>query len=166
MEERLEVFEGDITALDVDAIANAANDRLWMGAGVAGAIKRAGDNVTVVAVGAMVPKALKAAERLAADGISAEVIDLATLKPCDEATILASMAKTGRCVIVHEAARTAGFGAEIAALVAERGLTSLLAPVVRVTGYDTVIPLPRLEQHYMPSPARIAAAARRVCRFT
>jgi pyruvate dehydrogenase E1 component beta subunit len=75
------------------------------------------------------------------------------------------VAKTGRCVIVHEAARTGGFGAEIAALVAERGLTSLLAPIARVTGYDTVIPLPRLEQHYMPSAARIAAAAQRVCEF-
>jgi pyruvate dehydrogenase E1 component beta subunit len=68
-------------------------------------------------------------------------------------------------VIVHEAARTGGFGAEIAALIAERGLTSLLAPIARVTGYDTVIPLPRLESHYMPSAARIADAARRVCRF-
>jgi len=71
--------------------------------------------------------------------------------------------KTGRCVIVHEAARTGGFGAEIAALICERGLLSLLAPVERVTGYDTVIPLPRLEQRYMPSVDRIAAAARRSC---
>jgi pyruvate dehydrogenase E1 component beta subunit len=68
-------------------------------------------------------------------------------------------------VIVHEAARTGGFGAEIAALLAERGLTSLLAPIARVTGYDTVIPLPRLEQHYMPSVGRIVAAARRICQF-
>ena len=75
------------------------------------------------------------------------------------------MAKTGRCVIVHEAARTGGFGAEIAALVAERGLTSLLAPIARVTGYDTVLPLPRLEHHYMPSVGRITAAARRICAF-
>ena len=75
--------------------------------------------------------------------------------------MLASVAKTGRCVIVHEAARTGGFGAEIAALIAERGLTSLLAPVARVTGYDTVMPLPRLEQHYMPSVGRIVAAARK-----
>jgi pyruvate dehydrogenase E1 component beta subunit len=69
-------------------------------------------------------------------------------------------------VIVHEAARTGGLGAEIAALLAERGLTSLLAPVARVTGYDTVIPLPRLEQSYMPSVDRIVGAARRACRFT
>ncbi len=102
---------------------------------------------------------------MAGEGISAEVIDLATLKPYDERTILASVAKTGRCVIVHEAARTCGFGAEIAALIAERGLTSLLAPIARVTGYDTVIPLPRLEQHYMPSVGRIVAAVRRTCQF-
>ena len=91
--------------------------------------------------------------------------DLATLKPYDEQTVLDSVAKTGRCVIVHEAARTGGFGAEIAALIAERGLLSLLAPVIRITGYDTVIPLPRLERHYMPSVARIVAAARKACKF-
>ena len=113
----------------------------------------------------MLKETLAAADALAAEGISAEVIDLATLKPYDEETILASVAKTGRCVIVHEAARTGGFGAEIAALIAERGLTSLLAPIARVTGYDTVIPLPRLEQHYMPSVDRIVAAARRACQF-
>jgi 2-oxoisovalerate dehydrogenase E1 component subunit beta len=66
---------------------------------------------------------------------------------------------------VHEAARTGGFGAEIAALIAERGLTSLLAPVARVTGYDTVMPLPRLEQRYIPSASRIVAATRKVCEF-
>src|SRR5262249_1988503 len=70
----------------------------------------------------------------------------------------ASVMRTGRCVIVHEAARTGGFGAEIAALLAERGLASLLAPVARVTGYDTIMPLPRLEQRYIPSGARIVAA--------
>jgi len=91
----------------------------------------------------------------------AEVIDLATLKPLDMTTILESVARTGRCVIVHEAARTAGLGAEIAAGLAEEGLYSLLAPVQRVTGYDTVIPLARLEQQYLPSVARIVAAARR-----
>ena len=80
--------------------------------------------------------------------------------------MLASVTKTGRCIIVHEAARTGGFGAEIAALIAERGLTTLLAPVLRVTGYDTVMPLPRLEQHYMPSVARIVAAARQACQFS
>jgi 2-oxoisovalerate dehydrogenase E1 component beta subunit len=128
-------------------------------------VLREGRDVTLVAWGAILKETLAAAIALADEGISAEVIDLATLKPYDEETILASVAKTGRCVIIHEAARTGGFAAEIAALIAERGLTSLLAPIARVTGYDTVIPLPRLEQHYIPSVDRIVAAARRVCKF-
>ncbi len=128
-------------------------------------VLREGRDVTLIGWGAILKETLAAADELAAGGIDAEVIDLATLKPYDEATVLASVAKTGRCVIVHEAARTGGFGAEIAALIAERGLTSLLAPIARVTGYDTVIPLPRLEQHYMPSVDRIVAAARRICQF-
>src|SRR6516225_9594482 len=93
-------------------------------------------------------------------------LDVATHKPYDEDTVLSSVAKTGRCLIVHEAARTGGFGAEIAATVAERGLASLLAPVIRVTGYDTVIPMARLEQHYMPSVERIVTAACKVCQFS
>jgi len=128
-------------------------------------VLREGRDVTLISWGAMVKETLAAADELDGDGISAEVIDLATLRPYDEETVLASVTKTGRCVIVHEAVRTGGFGAEIAALIAERGLMSLLAPVARVTGYDTVIPLPRLEQHYMPSVARIVAAARKVHRF-
>jgi pyruvate dehydrogenase E1 component beta subunit len=126
-------------------------------------ILREGRDVTLISWGAMVKETSAAAEELAADGIDAEVIDLATLKPYDEDTVLSSVGKTGRCVIVHEAARTGGFGAEIAALIAERGLLSLLAPVVRVTGYDTIVPLPRLEQEYMPSVGRIVAAARNAC---
>ena len=129
-------------------------------------VLREGQDVTLISWGAMVKETLTAADELAADRIRAEVIDLATLKPYDEDTILASVQKTGRCVIVHEAARTGGFGAEIAALIAERALTSLLAPVVRVTGYDTVMPLPRLEQYYMPSVNRITAAARKACQFS
>jgi 2-oxoisovalerate dehydrogenase E1 component subunit beta len=129
-------------------------------------VLREGQDVTLISWGAMVKETLTAADELAGDGIRAEVIDLATLKPYDENTVLASVQKTGRCIIVHEAARTGGFGAEIAALIAERGLTSLLAPVVRVTGYDTVIPLPRLEQYYLPSVNRITAAARKVCQFS
>src|SRR5215475_11793332 len=124
-------------------------------------VLREGRDVTLISWGAMVKESLAAAEELAGHGIDAEVIDLATLKPYDEETVLASVSKTGRCVIVHEAARTGGFGAEIAALIAERALLSLLAPPARVTGYDTVIPLPRLEQRYMPSIGRIVAAARK-----
>src|SRR5207249_12066771 len=103
---------------------------------------------------------------LADGGFAAEVIDLATLKPYDEVTVLGSVAKTGRCIIVHEAARTGGFGAEIAARIAERSLASLLAPVDRVTGYDTVIPMARLEQHFMPSVRRIVTAARKACQYS
>lgn len=124
-----------------------------------------GRDVTLISWGAMVKDTLEAAEQLKADGISAEVIDLATLKPYDERTMLELVAKTGRCVVVHEAARTGGFGAEIAALIAERALLSLLAPVIRVTGYDTIIPLPRLERQYMPSVERIVAAARKAWKF-
>ena len=128
-------------------------------------VLREGRDVTLISWGAMLKETLAAADELAADGIAAEVIDLATLKPYDEDAVLASVEKTGRCVIVHEAARTGGFGAEIAALIGERALLSLLAPVTRVTGYDTIVPLPRLEQHYLPSVARIAAAARKCVKF-
>jgi len=93
------------------------------------------------------------------------VIDVATLKPLDMTTILQSVERSGRCVIVHEAALACGVGAEIAARLADEGLTSLLAPVRRVAGYDTVMPLPRLEAHYLPSTARIVAAARDVLEF-
>jgi 2-oxoisovalerate dehydrogenase E1 component beta subunit len=123
---------------------------------------REGDDLTLVTWGAMVKETLAAAEALAAEGIVAEVIDVATLTPLDFRAIRASVEKTGRCVIVHEAARTGGYGGEIAARLAEEALTSLLAPVARVTGWDTVMPLPRLEAHYMPSAGRIVEAARQV----
>jgi 2-oxoisovalerate dehydrogenase E1 component beta subunit len=122
---------------------------------------REGTDVTLVSWGAMIQEVLRAADRLADDGIAAEVIDVATLKPLDIETILASVAKTGRCVIVHEAPRTCGLGAEIAATIAERGLYSLLAPIERVTGYDVVVPLFRLEGQYMPSVARIVGAVKK-----
>ena len=126
---------------------------------------REGRDITLVTWGASTKETLAAADALAEEGVSAEVIDVATLKPFDAATILASVEKTGRCVIVHEAAYTAGFGAEIAACLAERGLLSLLAPVERVTGYDTVMPLYRLEDRYMPSAEAVLAAARRALAF-
>jgi 2-oxoisovalerate dehydrogenase E1 component subunit beta len=128
-------------------------------------VVRDGTEVTLIAWGAMVKEALEAADALARDGVSAEVIDVATLKPLDEETILASIKKTGRAVIVHEAPLTGGFGGEIAARIAERALLSLLAPIERVAGYDTVIPLPRLEQHYFPNAARISDAARRAMAY-
>ena len=121
---------------------------------------RRGQDVTVVTWGAMTLETLRAAAELAAAGIEAEVIDLGTLSPIDEACILESVARTGRLVIVHEAARNVGLGAEIAALVAEHGLYDLRAPIRRVAGYDTVMPLFRLEQAYIPGVRRIVDAVR------
>ncbi len=122
---------------------------------------REGSDVTLVSWGAMLHEVQMSADALAAEGVEAEIIDVATLKPLDMETIVASVAKTGRCVIVHEAPRTCGLGAEIAANLAERGLYSLLAPIERVTGYDVVVPLFRLEAQYMPSVARIVSAVRK-----
>lgn len=120
---------------------------------------RAGDSITIVTWGAMVKESLAAAAELEGNGISAEIIDLATLYPLNDQMICASVEKTGRCLIVHEAARTGGYGGEVAARVADKALTSLLAPVRRVTGPDTIMPLPRMEHHYMPAAADIVQAA-------
>ncbi|KUE88547.1 2-oxoisovalerate dehydrogenase [Cupriavidus necator] len=122
---------------------------------------REGSDITLVSWGAMVQETLAAADALAGEGVTATVIDVATLKPLDMQTILESVTRTGRCVIVHEAPRTAGFGAEIAAQLADTGLYSLAAPVQRVTGFDTVVPLARLEYTYLPGVARIVDAARK-----
>ena len=127
---------------------------------------RAGSDVTLVSWGAMLQETQLAADALAQDGISAEVIDVATLKPLDMATILDSVARTGRCVIVHEAARSGGLGAEIVASLPENGIYSLLAPLQRVTGYDVVVPLARLEYQYLPSVERIVAAVRKTLEGT
>jgi pyruvate dehydrogenase E1 component beta subunit len=121
---------------------------------------REGTDVTIVTWGAMTVETLKVAQELERDNVSCEVIDLATLSPIDHDTILESVAKTGRLVIVHEAPRNCGIGAEIAATVAEHGLYDLHAPIKRVTGYDTIVPLSRLEYDYIPSTARIADAVR------
>ncbi len=128
-------------------------------------VLREGRDITLITWGAMVKETLAAAETLSQEAVSAEVIDVATLKPLDADTILASIEKTGRAVIVHEAALTGGFGAEIAARIAESGLLSLQAPIERVAGWDTIMPLPRLEHHYLPGEARIVAAARRALAF-
>jgi pyruvate dehydrogenase E1 component beta subunit len=122
---------------------------------------RSGSDVTLVSWGAMLHETQAAADALAQEGIMAEIIDVATLKPLDMDTILESVNRTGRCVIIHEAARTGGFGAEIAANLAEHGLYSLLAPVQRVTGYDVVVPLAKLEPHYLPGVQRIVSAVRK-----
>jgi pyruvate dehydrogenase E1 component beta subunit len=128
-------------------------------------VLREGTDISLLSWGAMIKETLAAADRLAEEGGSAEVIDVATLKPLDIDAMLESVAKTGRCVIVHEAPLSGGVGGEIAARIAERGLVSLLAPIERVAGWDTVMPLPRLEQHYMPSEARILDAAHRVLAY-
>jgi pyruvate dehydrogenase E1 component beta subunit len=129
-------------------------------------VLRQGADVTLVSWGAMVKEALEAADQLASEDIEAEVIDVATLKPLDTGTILESVARTGRLVIVHEAPVTCGCGAEIAARVAGRALTSLLAPIERVAGYDTMMPYPRTEAFYMPTVERVTAAVRRVMAYT
>jgi pyruvate dehydrogenase E1 component beta subunit len=128
-------------------------------------VEREGTDVTLVAWGAMVAEALAAADELAAEGLFAEVIDLATLKPIDFETILASVRKTTRCVVASEAPRTASLASEIAAEVSERALLSLVAPVERVTAPDTVTPLFRLENRYMPDAARLVRAARKVLEY-
>jgi pyruvate dehydrogenase E1 component beta subunit len=121
---------------------------------------RQGGDVTIVTWGAMTLETLRAHAELEVLGITADIIDLATLSPIDAETILASVAKTGRLVIVHEAARNVGVGAEIAAIVAEHGLYDLKAPIQRVAGYDTIMPLFRLEHDYIPSVRRIVDTVR------
>lgn len=122
-------------------------------------VLREGSDISLITWGAMTHETLEAADTLADRGVSADVIDVATLRPLDTATIRASVAKTGRAVIVHEAVLTGGFGGEIAARIAEQCLFDLKAPIVRVAGPDTIMPLPRLEHYYMPSPADIVTAA-------
>lgn len=118
-------------------------------------VLREGKDVTLISWGAMLHEALHAADKLAELNIEAEVIDVATVKPLDMNTILASVEKTGRVVIAHEAARTCGVGAEISARIVEQGFFSLLAPIQRVTGYDTIMPYAQLENNYIPNAERI-----------
>ncbi len=129
-------------------------------------VLREGSDVTLISWGASMHETQQAAEVLAQEGISAEVIDVASIKPLDTATIINSLNKTGRCVIVHEAAKSGGIGAEIAAQIGEKALLSLLAPIQRVTGYDTVMPYFKLEKSYIPSVARIIHAAKLTLEFS
>jgi len=122
-------------------------------------VKREGADVTIVTWSAMVHEALRAAQLLSGDGVDVEVVDLRSLVPLDTATILESVGKTHRVVIVHEAARTCGFGAEVSALMADEGFDLLDAPVRRVTGLDTPIPFsPPLEAECLPNADKIRAA--------
>ncbi|KTC65109.1 pyruvate dehydrogenase E1 (beta subunit) (plasmid) [Legionella adelaidensis] len=114
-----------------------------------------GEDVTLVSWGASIHETMQAAKQLTEEGISCEVIDVATIKPLDIETIITSVEKTGRCVIIHEAAKTCGVGAEISAQIMENCFDILTAPVQRVSGYDTVMPYFQLEKYYIPSVARI-----------
>jgi pyruvate dehydrogenase E1 component beta subunit len=124
-------------------------------------VAREGGDVTVVTYGAMLREAGEAASQLAEEGVEVEILDLRTLAPLDEEALIGSVEKTGRAVIVHEAPRTGGLAGELTAVIQERALYSLRAPVERVTGWDTVFPLKRSERHYLPGPGRIVAAVRR-----
>ena len=120
-----------------------------------------GSDVSIFAYGAMVPVAVEAAQQLQREsGTSVEIIDLRTVWPLDEETIVASVEKTGRAIVVHEAARAGGVGAEVTAIINERCLYSLLKPVGRVTGYDTPYPVPGLEDYYLPNVAKVLTALR------
>jgi pyruvate dehydrogenase E1 component subunit beta len=127
-------------------------------------VAREGRQVTVIAWSAMVDTALKAAEKGAARGFDLEVIDLRTLVPFDQDRILASVKKTGRVVIAHEAPKTSGFGAELAATIQEKAILHLEAPILRVTGFDTPFPY-TLEHEYLPDADRILDAVERVVKF-
>ncbi len=127
-------------------------------------LAREGDDVTLVAYGAMVPLCERAADALDGEA-SVEVLDIRTLKPLDEDALLASAAKTGRVVIVQEAPRVAGFGAELAAILAEKAILDLRGPVLRVTGYDVPYPYWKLEDAYMPSVERVVDAVRKLLQF-
>lgn len=124
-----------------------------------------GSDVTLISWGAMMKDVLEAANKLAENNVNAEVIDVLTIQPLDEETIIKSVQKTGRAVIVHEAPRSGGWGAEIAARIQEHCLLNLKAPVKRVTGFDVPFPYFNLEFDYLPSIERINAAVDEVMRF-
>lgn len=125
-------------------------------------IAKEGSDITLVSWGAMLKETLEAAEYLEKENISAEVIDVATISPLDMNTILSSVEKTGRCVIVQEAARTCGVASEIAAQLVEYAFDLLTAPIQRVTGYDTIMPYAQLEKSYIPTVKRILEAVRAI----
>ena len=125
-------------------------------------VRRAGDDVTLIGYGAMVPTLLEAADAAAEDGISAEVIDLRSLAPFDDRTVVASVRRTGRAVVVHEASGFAGYGAEVVARLTEQCFHQLHAPIGRVTGFDIPYPPPILEHHHLPSVDRILDAVDRL----
>ncbi|MCB0872585.1 MAG: alpha-ketoacid dehydrogenase subunit beta [Actinobacteria bacterium] len=129
-------------------------------------LRRMGDRLTLVGWGSVMPALIASADELALEGVLADVLDMRSVAPLDREALLESVGRTGRCVIVHEAPLTAGFGAEIAAILADRGVWSLLAPIRRVCGYDTVMPLARLERSYIPDAERVLHASREVLSYS
>jgi pyruvate dehydrogenase E1 component beta subunit len=127
-------------------------------------VVREGSQLTVLCYGAMVHTCVEAAQLAEKDGFDPEIVDLRTLLPLDAETVLASVRKTGRVVIAHEAPKTCGYGAELAALIAEKALMSLEAPINRVAGFDTPFPY-TLENEYLPSPDRVALAIKQTAQF-
>jgi pyruvate/2-oxoglutarate/acetoin dehydrogenase E1 component len=129
-------------------------------------VVREGSDVTALAWGAHVRTLEQASERLEADGIAdVEIIDVRTLSPFDFQTVIASVVKTGRAVIVHEAPRSCGFGAEISAQIMERAILHLKSPVLRVTGFDTIPPLAKLEDYFQPDVDRVVEAIANAVNF-
>lgn len=128
-------------------------------------VTREGESLTIIAWGAMVPVAQKAAELAEEKGIFPEVIDLRTLSPLDRETIIRSVRATGRALVVHEAPKTCGLGAEVAALINEKALLRLQAPVLRITGQDVTVPLLKNEDFYYPSPDRVLYGIKKVMEF-
>ena len=129
-------------------------------------VRRKGDDLTIVTHGSMVHVALDAARRLEEDGIGAEVVDLRTLAPLDRETVLASVAKTSKVILLHEAVRTGGLGAELAAIISEEGFEYLDGPIVRVTSLDTPVPYsPPLEQAFMPNADKVVVAAKKLVEY-
>jgi len=127
-------------------------------------ILQKGTDITIISYGAIIHKVKEAAEKISNE-ISSEIIDLRTISPLDEETIIESVKKTGRVLIVHEAPKSFGVGAEISALINEKAILSLEAPIERITGYDVVIPLPKLEDYYIPSIERITESIKKVVNF-
>ena len=125
-------------------------------------VARTGSDVTLISYGAMMRSALEAADDLKEEGVSAEVVDLLTVSPLDTETIVDSVKKTGRAVVIHEGARTCGVGAEVVARIVEKALWHLEAPILRVTGFDVHFPLFMRERAYLPDASRVATAARQV----
>jgi len=127
-------------------------------------VAREGTDVSIFAYGAMLHVAMEAAELAAKNNVQVEVVDLRTLIPLDIDAVLDSVKKTGRVIILHEAPKTGGFGAEIAALIAEKGIEYLKGPIIRVTGYDTPFPY-TLEEHYMPNAQKVLSAVNKIMQY-